>query len=31
MDLAILVGVFAVGSIVSFVIFLRRDLPSNSG
>lgn len=31
MDLAILVGVFVVGSIVSFVIFLRRDLPSNSG
>ncbi len=31
MDLATLGGVFAVGAIVSFIIFLRRDLPSNSG
>ncbi|MEW4570279.1 ABC transporter permease subunit [Tautonia sp. JC769] len=31
MDLATLGGVFAVGSIASFLIFLRRDLPSNSG
>lgn len=30
-DLATLGGIFAVGSILAFVIFLRRDLPSNSG
>ena len=30
-DLATLGGIFVVGSVVSFLIFLRRDLPSNSG